>query len=151
MKINGERVIIEKNKGRVFLLKRFLTGEFIRFVITGIINTAISWTISTFLFQFINYNLAFIIGYLVSMIVSYFLNCYFTFKTKPSWKNLVKFPLSYIPNFLIQYLFLTIGVQMLQMNKSITLLAAQVIAFPITFLVMKMVVFLKGKKGDEKK
>ncbi len=64
--------------------------SFLRFGIIGVINT-VHYYIWYLLFLYFNipYVISHTIAFTLSMIGSYFLNCYFTFKTKPTLKNLL--------------------------------------------------------------
>lgn len=124
------------------MFRHFFSREFLVFIIIGTVNT-----LSTALFAGafsrlpINAMTAFVLGYAASLVLSFFLNVYFTFKEKPTLIKFLKFPLSYIPNFLIQLLCVWIFVEKLGLMKEIAYLAAAVVGVPATFLVMKLFVF----------
>lgn len=132
-------------------VRRFLTVQFVLFVTVGVINTFNTAVIATVLDAVKNrffvgaeyierYNITFVTGYVLSMIISFFLNTYITFREKPTWKKFIKFPLSYIPNFLIQYvcvaLFASLG-----LNNTIAYMIAALIGIPVTFMTMKILVY----------
>lgn len=58
-------------------LKRF--PEFIRFVMVGILATALHYGIYFLLQRFINVNIAYTLGYALSFIANFYLTAYFTF------------------------------------------------------------------------
>lgn len=108
---------ISPNMMRV--IRPFMTVQFVIFMLLGIVNTAVSVGTATLLDILHNAFLApdnplrliaehsrsnFIFGYIVSIITSFFLNCHFTFHQRPTLKKFLKFPISYIPNFIFQYL-----------------------------------------------
>lgn len=141
-------------------LRPFLTVQFIIFMLMGSINTAVSVVTATALdiitglvlspesvaaVFIVQTRLNFIIGYIVSLITSFFLNSKFTFHQKPSWKNLLKFPISYIPNFLFQYLMVFIFT-LLNWRTTIAYICAAVLGTPVTFLAMKFV-FRRKKRN----
>ena len=66
-------------------LKRF--PEFIRFVIVGILATALHYGIYFLLQRFINVNIAYNPRYALSFIANFYLTAYFTFGKKPSWSK----------------------------------------------------------------
>ena len=74
------------------------------------------------------------------MVISFLLNTYVTFGEKPTWKKAVKFPLSYIPNFIIQVVCVSLFKGM-RWNNTIAYVVAAVIGLPITFITMKILVF----------
>lgn len=138
-------------------ISAFLTVSFITFVIIGVINTLSTSILATILDFIKTHTLqpgtgadifltrvraTFIIGYILSMVLSFFLNTYFTFHEKPTWKKAIKFPLSYIPNFVIQYVVVWIFTS-LEWNNTLAYLLAAVIGIPVTFLTMKLFVYKK--------
>ena len=131
------------------LVDKFLTVEFIKFLIIGVINTLSTAAIATLLDKIAaalaidgeflaKTNATFIIGYILSMVISFLLNTYFTFKEKPTLIKALKFPLSYIPNFLVQY-----AVVHILGSNTISYIIAAVIGIPVTFLTMRIFVYRK--------
>jgi putative flippase GtrA len=130
-------------------VNKFLTVEFIKFIIIGVINTLSTAVIATVLDKLSalapidkavleKSNATFIIAYILSMTISFFLNTYFTFREKPTLKKAVKFPVSYIPNFLVQY-----AVVHLLGSGTLSYIIAAVIGIPVTFITMRVFVYRK--------
>lgn len=116
--------------------------EFVKYAIVGCINTAdyyLSYLVFMDIFKF-SYRISFVLGYVVSILGSYFLNTYFTYKQKPSVKKFFIFPLTYIPNFIIQYLGIILLVDRLNMSSKVAPVITAIVATPITFFVMKYVI-----------
>lgn len=116
--------------------------EFLKYAIVGCINTAdyyLSYLGFIDIFKF-SYRISFVLGYVVSILGSYFLNTYFTYKQKPSVKKFLIFPLTYIPNFIIQYLGIILFVDRLNMSSKVAPVITAIVATPITFFVMKYVI-----------
>lgn len=125
------------------------------FVVIGIINTFSTTIIATLLDKLAaavfdggmpqmleKLNATFVAAYICSLILSFFLNTFFTFRERPTLKKFIKFPVSYIPNFIIQYIAVWIFKQ-LGLDPSYAYLLAAVIGIPVTFLVMKLFVYKK--------
>ncbi len=143
----------------VRFLEPFLSVQFFTFLVIGVINTLSTTVIATvldlisgaafdenMLILLESYNVTFIIGYVLSLAISFLLNSRFTFHEKPTLKKFVKFPVSYIPNFVIQYLLVWLFTA-LDWNRTLAYLIAAVCALPITFLVMKLFVFREKKES----
>lgn len=116
--------------------------EFLKYAIVGCINTAdyyLSYLIFMDIFKF-SYKISFVMGYVVSIVGSYFLNTYFTYKQKPSVKKFLIFPLTYIPNFIIQYLGMILLVDRINMSRKVAPVITALVATPITFFVTKYVI-----------
>lgn len=144
-------------KGIMRFVRKFLSVEFFTFAIIGIVNTFTTSIVATALdfvyrgmlaegttaFQFIErYRVTFIAGYIASLVLSFFLNTYFTFREKPTLMKFIKFPISYIPNFLIQYLCVWIFTAM-HLPSTLAYVAAALLGVPITFLTMRIFVYKK--------
>ena len=116
--------------------------EFLKYAIVGCINTAdyyLSYLIFMDIFKF-SYKISFIMGYVVSIVGSYFLNTYFTYKQKPSMKKFLIFPLTYVPNFIIQYVGMILLVDRINMSRKVAPVITALVATPITFFVTKYVI-----------
>ncbi len=112
-----------------------MVGRVIRFGIVGVLNTATYYGLYLLLHIVLPYLAAHAFAFAVAMVGSYFLNCYFTFKTTPSWKSFVLFPLSNLANFVISTVGLYVLVQHVGMDERIAALPAAAIAIPVTFLI----------------
>lgn len=124
----------------------FLNKQFILFVIIGCINTLSTTVFSTIYTSVLNSIQAFIVGYLTGIIISYTLNTTFTFKQKFNVVSLLKFSISTIPNFIIQMIIVYIGIAILHLPNIVCYGMAAVIGVPITFLILKLYVFVNGKE-----
>lgn len=130
-------------------LERFLSSEFVLFAAVGAVNTLSTAAFATIfdniaVFENIQkYNISFITAYILSMIISFFLNTCLTFGERPTLKKAVKFPFSYIPNFLIQLLCVRIFTYFGAVS-GLTYIIAAVIGLPVTFITMRFMV--KGEK-----
>ena len=116
--------------------------EFLKYTIVGCINTAdyyLSYLIFMDIFKF-SYKISFVMGYVVSIVGSYFLNTYFTYKQKPSVKKFLIFPLTYVPNFIIQYVGMILLVDRINMSRKVAPVITALVATPITFFVTKYVI-----------
>ncbi|OCA90149.1 GtrA family protein [Pradoshia sp. D12] len=115
--------------------------EFWKFNMVGIVNT-INYYILYLLFKEVfqmNYMTAHLLGFFISMIGSFYLNSYFTYRTKPTLKKFLQFPLTYVVNILVSTLAIYILVQLLSIHDNIAPIIATIIAIPFTFLLSKMI------------
>lgn len=114
-----------------------LNTEFIRFVVVGVINTAVYYGIYLFFHNFfsVSYLIAHLIGFFISLNVSFFLNNYVTYKTKPSWKTYFMYPLTQLVNFSVSTALIYVFVEFFHVSSNIAPFAALLFTVPITFLV----------------
>lgn len=117
-------------------LKRF--PEFIRFVIVGILATALHYGIYFLLQRFINVNIAYTLGYALSFIANFYLTAYFTFGKKPSWSKAFGFGGAHLFNYLLHIgllnTFLWLG-----LSKTLAPIPVFAIAIPVNFLLVRFV------------
>lgn len=114
--------------------------SFLRFVVVGIINT-LNYYLIYLLLLFLNipYIASHSIAFGISMIGSFYLNCYFTYRTKPTLKKFFQFPLTYVINYTISTSSLYIIVDLLNMNVLIAPIISMILPIPFTYLVSKWI------------
>jgi len=127
------------------LVEKFFNIEFIKFGIIGVINTVNHQIIYFVLKPFIYLGIAHFLGMVISMIGSFYMNCYFTYKTKPTMKKAILFPLTYLPTLIGS----SAGVVILDMLKIIPenfiSLVATVVMIPFSYLISSII--LKNDKA----
>lgn len=116
--------------------------EYVKFIIVGGINTVhyYGWYVLLYSVCHFGYLASHIIATGISMIGSYFLNVYFTYREKPSWKSFLLFPLTQLTNSVIQLICLILFVHTLHMSAYIAPLLTAVVSVPITFIVTRRVI-----------
>ena len=112
--------------------------EFIRFVMVGILATALHYGLYFILQSFINVNVAYTLGYIISFIANFYLTSYFTFGRKPSWRKAFGFGGAHLVNYLLHMgllnLFLWLG-----LSKPYAPIPVFAIAIPVNFLLVRFV------------
>lgn len=122
-----------------------LNTEFTRFIFVGVVNTMSYYTIYLVLHNVfaLPYLLAHIVGFLISLNISFFLNCYVTYRIKPTLKKYLYFPLTQVVNMSVSTALIFVFVEFLQLNSNIAPFAAVLFTVPITFVVSSRI--LKDK------
>ena len=119
-------------------------GQFVRFVLNGVLSSAIHYGIYYVLLFWTIANIAYITGYLVSFVSNFFLTSYFTFRTKPTLKRFIGFSGSHAINFglhvVLFNIFLWLGVHQLV----IPLLVIG-IAMMVQFFILRLVFTKKAE------
>lgn len=122
-----------------------MNNSFIRFAVVGVINTAVYYLFYlSFIFLTIPYVASHVMAFLISMVGSFFLNCYFTYRTKPTWKKFLAFPLTNVVNFVISTGSLYVIVDWLHMSKEWAPIISMFLPIPFTYLTSKWI--LTNKK-----
>lgn len=121
--------------------KSIITKQFIRFGFVGLFNTIhyYAWYLVFLHLLSWPYIVAHVIAFILSMIGSFYLNTYFTYRTKPSLRKFLQFPLTYVVNITVATLALIIFVDIFQWNENVSPILAQLLTIPATFMVSKLI------------
>lgn len=116
-----------------------LAGEVVRFAVVGVANTITYYVTYLGLVTALPYLAAHVIAFAVAMVGSFLLNCRFTYRTPPTWRKLLLYPLTVAANFVITTVGVGVLVELLGMDERIAPLVAAVAAIPLTFLATRHV------------
>jgi putative flippase GtrA len=111
----------------------------VTFAVVGAVNTGVYYALYLLLELAVPYLVAHVVAFVLAMIGSYFLNCRFTFRTKPTWRKFLLFPLSNVTNFVITSVGLYLLVDRWHMNQQVSPLIAAAAAIPVTYIVARYV------------
>ena len=116
-------------------------AEILKFIIVGGINTLNYYVVYLLLLKLlhIEYMISHITGFLVAFMISYYLNCYFFYRVKPTWRKFISFPITQIVNVSLQTVLLYVFVSWLNLPAEIAPFAGLVITIPITFVLSKWI------------
>ncbi|QNZ28379.1 GtrA family protein [Staphylococcus aureus] len=116
-------------------------AEILKFIIVGGINTLNYYVVYLLLLKLlhIEYMISHITGFLVAFVISYYLNCYFVYRVKPTWRKFISFPITQIVNVSLQTVLLYVFVSWLNLPAEIAPFAVLVITIPITFVLSKWI------------
>ncbi|MCL9712165.1 flippase GtxA [Staphylococcus aureus] len=116
-------------------------AKILKFIIVGGINTLNYYVVYLLLLKLlhIEYMISHITGFLVAFVISYYLNCYFVYRVKPTWRKFISFPITQIVNVSLQTVLLYVFVSWLNLPAEIAPFAGLVITIPITFVLSKWI------------
>lgn len=116
-------------------------AEILKFIIVGGIYTLNYYVVYLLLLKLlhIEYMISHITGFLVAFMISYYLNCYFVYRVKPTWRKFISFPITQIVNVSLQTVLLYVFVSWLNLPAEIAPFAGLVITIPITFVLSKWI------------
>ncbi|MFD5429429.1 GtrA family protein [Streptomyces sp. NPDC127084] len=119
-----------------------------RFALVGAVNTGTYYGCYLLLLTRLPYVAAHVIAFVLSMTGSFFLNAYFTYRTRPTWRKFLLFPITNAANFVITtagvYLLVGIG----GYSDRWSPLAAAAAAIPITFAVSRAIMLRPEAKPE---
>ncbi|MFX3632159.1 MAG: GtrA family protein [Candidatus Pristimantibacillus sp.] len=127
-------------------MKRYLNKEISRYVIVGLLNTAITYLSYLLMLMFFSYSISYLISYVIGILFSYVLNSKIVFNTNMTLWKLIQYPLVYITQFLFGLLLMYLLIDKIALNDKVAPLIVSIISLPITFVVSKFI--LSGKLGN---
>ena len=119
----------------------FINIKFLFFCLFGFLNTFNTAFFSWLGHLFLQDNVAAVFGYGISLSIAFLLNCFFTFKIKPSMFSYFKFLISYIPSFIIYFLLTFLTINTLDIPQFWATVVAVAAGGPITFIIIKLYAF----------
>ncbi|MGY1721917.1 GtrA family protein [Blastococcus sp. SYSU DS0533] len=109
----------------------------LRFFVVGVVNTGVYYGTYLLLGLVAHYLVAHLGAILVAMLGSFLLNCYWTFRTRLTWRKLALFPLTNATNYVMTTAGVVLLVEWLGVDERLAPLVAAVAAIPVTFLLSR--------------
>ena len=129
---------IVKYEGLRSLLRYLSKTEFVRFVLVGLLATAIHYGIYLLFNVMMPANPAYAIGYILSFLCNFFLSSHFTFRKKATFRKGVGFGLSHAVNFAMHMLLLNLFL-FLGLGETLAPIPVYCICIPVNFLLVRFV------------
>ncbi|WP_406342185.1 GtrA family protein [Streptomyces sp. NBC_01578] len=116
-----------------------VTAQMARFALVGVVNTGTYYGCYLALLTVLPYLAAHVIAFALSMTGSFLLNSYFTYRTRPTWRKFLLFPLTNTANFVITTGGVWLLVDRAGFSSRYAPLVAALAAIPITFAVSRAI------------
>lgn len=116
-----------------------LNNPFMRFLVSGGINTVTTWIMYLVLLNFVAYKISYTISYVIGIIFAYAINRFFVFKSHRGLSSVILFPFVYLFQYLFGLLIVWIWVEMLKMGVVFAPIISIVVSIPITYFLTKYV------------
>ena len=131
------------------LLRSPQLHQIVRFATVGVVNTATFYGFYLALHPWMPYFLAYTAAFVLSMIGSFFLNTYFTYRTRPTWRKFLLFPLTNLTNYVVTSVGVYVFVEWAHMNDKIAPLVAAAAAIPFTYLLSRRILTRTGARDAD--
>ncbi|MGW7382207.1 GtrA family protein [Streptomyces sp. NPDC054794] len=125
------------------LLARPISRQILTFGVVGVINTSTYYGLYLFFLTLLPYLGAHVLAFLISMAGSFFLNARFTYRTRPTLRKFLLFPLTNATNFLVTTAGVYVIVEVLHAGSRPAPLFASAAAIPVTFVVSRRIMLPK--------
>lgn len=125
------------------LWMKFTNREFLKYLVSGVINTFATYFLYLIIHLVWEYKIAYTISYFIGILISYLLNSLFVFREKISFLKFIKFPLVYIVQYIINFIIIYVFVENVGIPTKIVPLIAIIFTVPVTFLLTRLII--KGR------
>ncbi|GAB7033190.1 GtrA family protein [Streptomyces sp. NPDC021749] len=122
-------------------------GQLVRFAAVGVVNTATFYACYLPLHRLLPYFAAYSLAFALSMAGSFLLHTRFTYRTRPTWKKFLLFPLTQVTNYAMQSAGLLVLVGWCGMSSALAPLAAAALALPAGHLVARRILRPPARAG----
>lgn len=119
------------------LVSRLFGLSSARFLLSGGLNTALTYGIYLALMNFMGYRNSYTIAYVSGIILAYVFNRFFVFKAHGGMRSIVFLPLIYVAQYLASLLILWVWVEQLYQTAYLAPLVAIVLTLPLTFILSR--------------
>jgi putative flippase GtrA len=127
-------------------LTRFISSEFVRYVIVGGANTVITYLAYLALLPVMSYPLAYSLTYAAGIVIAYVLNARFVFRQPLRWRSALSFPLVYVMQYLAGIALLAVLVETLHVGADIAPALVIAITVPLTFVLSRLIIKGRAQK-----
>lgn len=127
------------------LLSRITHFSFVRFLIAGGFNTAMTYLLYLILLTVVSYQVSYTIAYVLGILLAFGLNRFFVFKTHRGVQSVLIFPFVYLIQYTVSIYVLWLWVEHYGLNDKLAPLAAIIITVPLTYLLSRLIFKQKSR------
>ena len=112
--------------------------RFVRFLLVGGANTAVSYAIYLLLLLVVDYRIAYTGAFVAGLVGGYLMHARFVFDARPGVRSATAYLAIYAAMYLVSLLVLYVAVERLGVPKPLGMLAALAFTVPASFLLMRL-------------
>lgn len=120
---------------------------FARFLISGALNTGVTYLLYLGFLQFFSYRIAYTAAFVLGILISYGLNAMFVFRAKIAIRSLIRFPLIYFVQYVLGLVLVATLVEFAGVAAWIAPIFAILVTVPLTFVLSRSI-FSSEKKTE---
>lgn len=133
--MNLKTYLLQINQHINWLIK----NRVVRFLITGTINTALTFTLYILLKKIFSYQLAYFLSYISGILFTYVMSSLFIFKSPISLYTFLRFPLVYVAQYIFGALTLELLVGIFGMHEDFAPLFVIILTLPLTYVLSRYI------------
>lgn len=123
--------------------------QFSRFLISGAVNTVVTYLIYVGIVWFLPYTVAYTVTTILGIFISYVLNATFVFRRKLALSAAVQYPFVYLAQYVVGLVLLYVLVEKAGMSKFFAPLLLVVVTVPLTYLLSRYVISGREAREEE--
>lgn len=121
--------------------------QFVRYLIAGATNTALTYGLLLVAMQWIAYLAAYTIVYLLGIAIGYWLQSRFVFRVPIDWRTTVRFPLVYIVQYVVGAVLLWLLVDVARIPATWAALLIVLGTVPLGFFLSRRIMAVRESSG----
>lgn len=125
------------NVNIINLWNKIKSIEFRKFLIAGVLNSLLTYTLYILLAIYLRYEIAYGLSYAAGIVISYLLNARYVFNEKYTLKTFFRYPLVYVFQYLLCFVMLYVLVEVMSFDKYLAPLIVIALSIPFTFILSR--------------
>jgi putative flippase GtrA len=119
-------------------ISKTLKQDIARFLLSGGLNTVLTYGIYLLLILVLDYKLSYTISYIFGILLAYLLNRYVVFKSHKGIRSIISLPVIYGAQYCVGLFVIWIWIEKFNLSPQIAPLVAIAVTLPITFTLSKL-------------
>lgn len=128
-------------------LKKLASFSFARFLVSGGVNTALTYGAYLLLLNAFSYKIAYTASYVAGILLAFVLNRYFVFKSHKGVTSAIFLPFIYLIQYALSVVIIWAWVESFGFNVALAPLISTLLTIPVTFTLSRFL-FSANKKAD---
>lgn len=116
-----------------------LAGEVARFILGGILNSAVGYGSYLILLHWLRYEISFTISYIIGIVVSYIFNATCVFRQPMGWRSAIRYPIVYLIQYMLGLILLKTLVEGMHIPAKLAPLIVTILTIPATFVTSRII------------
>ncbi|MDB4915513.1 MAG: GtrA family protein [Gemmatimonadetes bacterium] len=117
--------------------RRLVDQPFLRFLLSGGLNTGLTYALYLVLLRVVSYRVSYTISYCAGIVLSYELNRIFVFRARRSISSATMIPVIYLLQYLLGLAVVTIWVGRFGLSSRLAPIVSIALTIPLTFLLTR--------------
>ncbi|MCV7606511.1 GtrA family protein [Micrococcus luteus] len=120
----------------------------LRFGLVGVLNTGVYYLCYRLLLLALPYLAAHLIAWAISVVFSFFVNSWFTFRTRPTWRKFMAYPLTTLANVAFTTFGSVVLVEWAHVDERYATVIMGILAIPVTFTLTRVILTRHDDRKD---